>query len=115
MIDTIWWSESIAMVQQSIDTKHYLPTGGSATASPHIKYEPCKVVVRTEGICGGSPRVEGTRIPVWLVASLKWQDETIENIAKNYDLSLWQVQKAIEYASQHEQEIRAEILRNELA
>nr|WP_281719670.1 DUF433 domain-containing protein [Nitrosomonas nitrosa] len=115
MIDAVWWPESIELLQGRPVDKFLAPQYGSVAASPTVKYEPCKVIVRTEGICGGSPRIEGTRIPVRLVASLNWQGETVENIAMDYDLSLWQVRQAIEYASQHEQEIRDEIRSNELA
>lgn len=37
-------------------------------------------IVRTEGICGGSPRIRDSRIPIRVIAGLYRQGEPIQEI-----------------------------------
>ena len=76
-------------------------------AHPHI--------VRTEGFCGGSPRIRGTRISVRGIAELFRGGEPVEEIAALYThVDPAAIQDAIGYYLDHRQEIDAEIEENTL-
>src|SRR5215203_5860941 len=76
-------------------------------AHPHI--------VRTEGFCGGSPRLRGTRIPVRGIAELFRRGEQVEDIAALYThVDPAAIRDAIGYYLDHRQEIDAEIEENTL-
>jgi uncharacterized protein (DUF433 family) len=73
-------------------------------------------IVRHPRICGGSPIIRGTRITVWLLASLIRGGVTPEEIIKAYpQLELAQVYDALSYYFDHRQEIEQEIEENRLA
>ena len=71
-------------------------------------------VTRRPGVCGGSPIVEGRRIPVWQIAGALRQGRTAEQLAAEYSgrLSPAAVYDAISYYYDHQQEIDQEIWRN---
>lgn len=72
-------------------------------------------VVRTEGFCGGSPRIRGTRIPVWGIAELYKRGEPVEEISALYThVDPAAIHDAIGYYLDHRQEIDAEIEGNTL-
>ena len=72
-------------------------------------------MVCTEGFCGGSPRLRGTRIPVWQVAELFRRGEPIEEIAALYThVDPEAIRDAVAYYLDHRQEIEAEIEENTL-
>src|SRR5215210_865671 len=76
-------------------------------AHPHI--------VRTEGVCGGSPRLRGTRLAVWGIAELFRRGEPIEEISALYPhVDTAAIRDAIGYYLEHRQEIEAEIEANTL-
>ena len=76
-------------------------------AHPHI--------VRTEGFCGGSPRIRGTRLAVWGIAELFRRGEPIEEISALYPhVDPAAIHDAIGYYQDHIQEIEAEIEANDL-
>lgn len=76
-------------------------------AHPHI--------VRTEGFCGGSPRIRGTRLAVWGIAELFRRGEPIEEISALYPhVDPAAIRDAIGYYLDHRQEIEAEIEANSL-
>lgn len=73
-------------------------------------------IVRTPGICGGSARVRGTRLPVWGIMKAKREGCSDDTIIEMYPaLSLCDIAAAMEYADNHSQEIDGEIVENEMA
>ena len=75
------------------------------TEHPHI--------VRTEGICGGKPRIQGSRISVRTVAELYLAGEAAKEIADTYHhVGLAAVRSAISYYLDHRDEIDSEIEEN---
>lgn len=82
-------------------------TNPMPTDHPHI--------VRTEGVCGGSPRLRGTRLAVWGIAELFRRGEPAEEISALYDhVDPAAIRDAIGYYLEHRQEIDAEIEENTL-
>ena len=77
------------------------------TEHPHI--------VRTEGICGGRPRIRDSRISVRTVAALHLAGESAQEIATTYpQVGLAAVHDAISYYLDHREEIDSEIEGNHL-
>lgn len=73
-------------------------------------------VIRTEGVCGGSPRIRDSRIPVRAIAELYRQGEPAGEILDTYPhLGPEAIDDAIGYYLDHRQEIDAEIQANSLA
>ena len=72
-------------------------------------------VVRTEGICGGRPRIKDSRIPVSLIASFHRDGESLAEIIASYPhADPAAIQDAIGYYLDHREEIDAEIEANSL-
>ena len=68
---------------------------------------------KTKGVCGGSARLGNTRIPVWLVISLRNQGASIEKILKFYPhLFVSDIASAENYYLYNKEEIDAEIEKN---
>lgn len=64
-------------------------------------------IVRTEGVLGGAPRIEGTRVGVIHVYDLVVDgDCPPADVADQFDLSLGQVYSALAYYYEHPDEIR---------
>ena len=78
------------------------------TEHPHIERRP--------GVCGGSPVIEGTRIPVRLIVGfLKDGIMTVEEIREAYPfLSLAQIYDALSYYHDHQAEIDEELRQSTL-
>ncbi|MCP3961815.1 MAG: DUF433 domain-containing protein [bacterium] len=77
------------------------------TEHPHI--------VRTEGVCGGSPRIRGSRISVRTVAELHLAGESAQEVADTYPhVGLAAVHDAISYYLDHRDQIDAEIEGNRI-
>lgn len=71
-------------------------------------------ITSRKGICGGSPVISGTRIPVWSV--IKWYKIgfSIENIMKEFPQLLpAQVHDAFSYYYDNQPQIENEIRENE--
>lgn len=65
-------------------------------------------IVRTEGILGGDPRIEGTRISVLQVYELVAQGEHPPvDVAGQLDISLGDVYSALAYYHEHPDEMRS--------
>jgi len=65
-------------------------------------------------VCGGSPVIEGTRIPIWSI--IKWYKLglSIEEIIREFpELTPSQVYDAFSYYYDHQEEIEKEISENE--
>ena len=81
------------------------PAGDGRTEYPHV--------VRRPGLVGGRACVEGTRLAVWLLASLWRQGATVDELLAMYpDLTPAAVHSALAYAFDHQAEIDAEIAAN---
>ena len=60
----------------------------------------------TQDICGGRPRITGTRMTVADVALMRFQmNQSLEEIAGTYDLPLAAVYSAMAYYFDHREEI----------
>lgn len=60
----------------------------------------------TPGVCSGKPRIAGTRMPVAAIAKMYLEmGESVEDIAKDYDLSLASVHSAMAYYYEHREDI----------
>jgi uncharacterized protein (DUF433 family) len=78
------------------------------TEHPHI--------VRTEGICGGRPRIAGTRITVELVAVFVNEGETVDSLLDSYPhLTRAGVHDALSYYYDHKAELDHAIEENSIA
>ena len=70
----------------------------------------------TPGVCGGSARVAGTRIPVWALVEARDLGVSEAQLLLDYPtLTASNLVDAWDYARSHEEEIAAEIHRNEVA
>ena len=77
------------------------------TEHPHI--------VRTEGVCGGRPRIRHSRVSVRTIAELFRRGESPEAIAETYPrLGLPAIYDAIGYSLDHRREIEGEVEANQL-
>ena len=73
-------------------------------------------IEKTAGICGGSARISGTRIPVWLLVEARDLGVTEAQLLLDYpSLRAQDLVNAWSYAKSHRDEILAEIHENELA
>lgn len=64
-------------------------------------------IVRTEGVLGGEPRIDGTRIGVLHVYELVVEgDHSPAEIADQLDLSLGEIYSALAYYHEHPDEMR---------
>jgi uncharacterized protein (DUF433 family) len=67
-------------------------------------------------VCGGSPRVAGTRIPVRTLEEYRRLGATQEDLLRSYpSLRSEDLANAFSYADGHREEIDREILENEMA
>jgi uncharacterized protein (DUF433 family) len=89
-------------------TSHAEPSGHVAsTEHPHV--------VRTEGVCGGSPTIRATRITVRHIAILWKAGESAEDIQGAFPhLQLSWIYDAISYYLDHKQDIELEIEDNQI-
>jgi uncharacterized protein (DUF433 family) len=87
------------------------------TAKPILQDHPQDhpYIVRTEGVCGGRPRIRDSRIAVRTIAGLYRQGEPVGEILDTYPhLDPAAVDDAIGYYLDHRGEIDAEIEANSL-
>src|SRR5437016_186089 len=72
---------------------------------------PIKYIVQTPGICGGAPRIDGTRITVdWIVGQMIYAGRTLDEMIEDYahiPLTAAQIYAALAYYYDHEAEIDA--------
>ncbi len=67
-------------------------------------------VIRREGVQGGSPIIEGTRIPVSTIIVWYKQGKDVDEIVELYPhLTLAQVHDALSYYFDHQEEMEKEI------
>jgi uncharacterized protein (DUF433 family) len=71
-------------------------------------------IVKTNDVLGGDPRIEGHRIGVYHVYRRYVEgDDTPEEIATSYDISVAEVHVALAYAFSHPEEMRTIEARNQ--
>jgi type III restriction enzyme len=72
------------------------------------------LIATTSGVCGGSARLTGTRIPVWTLVCMRQSGIPDEGILRSYPaLDPANLKAAWEYAGSHAEEIEREIRENE--
>ncbi len=87
----------------------------AATIEPETHRTEHPHIVRTEGICGGRPRIRGSRISVRTVAALHIAGESAQEMTTTYpQVGLAAVYDAISYYLDHRAEIDSEIEGNRL-
>jgi uncharacterized protein (DUF433 family) len=93
--------EAIARLEARVVELSSREWGKIRTDHPHI--------VRVQGVCGGRPVIEGTRLSVKLIVGWSRMGMTPEEIAAQYpDVSAVQVADALAYYQDHPEEIEAE-------
>lgn len=70
------------------------------------------VIEKTPGVCGGEPRIAGTRIAVRTIVALHRSGRSKDELTSDYGLTTEQVEAAMSYAENHGDEIEALIERN---
>lgn len=88
--------------------------------APHEKEEffrrafGSKGIVKTPNICGGSARIDGTRIPVWSIEALRRLGASEDRLLQAYpSLNRFDLADARYYVEQNREEIEQEIRENE--
>jgi uncharacterized protein (DUF433 family) len=70
---------------------------------------PINHIVKTPGVCGGTPRIAGTRITVdWIVGQMIYAGQTLEEMLTDYahiPLTPAQIHAALAYYYDHQVEI----------
>jgi uncharacterized protein (DUF433 family) len=98
-IDSVW--EAITRLEARVAEISAREPGKIRTDHPHI--------VRVQGVCGGRPVIEGTRLSVKLIVGWARMGMTPEEIAAHYpDVSIVQITDALAYYKDHPEEIEAE-------
>jgi len=98
-IDSI--QEVITRLEARIGELSSREWGKIRTDHPHI--------VRVQGVCGGHPVIEGTRLSVKLIVGWSRMGMTPEEIAAQYpDVSTAQIADVLAYYRDHPEEIEAE-------
>jgi uncharacterized protein (DUF433 family) len=70
-------------------------------------------IEKTPGVCGGSARIAGTRIPDWLLEALRRGGRTDDELLSAYpSLTTEELAHAWCYAQQHPEEMNREIAAN---
>lgn len=66
------------------------------------------LIVKTPGTCGGQARLNGHRIPVWMLERYRRMGHTAEDIVRKImtHITVEQVEAAWEYAAKHKAEVR---------
>src|SRR5437773_1397248 len=84
-------------------------TGTRPTGHPYV--------VRSAGTCGGRARIDGTRIPVWLVVSaIVRGGMTPEEFLESYShLRLYQVYDALSFYYDHRVEVQRDLREQDAA
>ena len=98
-IDSIW--EAITRLETRVAEISAREPGKIRTDHSHI--------VRVQGVCGGRPVIEGTRLSVKLIVGWARMGMRPEKIVAQYsDVSIVQIADALAYYEDHPEEIEAE-------
>ena len=75
-----------------------------------IASQPTRHIERRPGVQGGDPCIAGTRIPVWVLAAMHKQGDTVDDVLEAYpNLTAAQVHAAFSYYYDHRAELDAVI------
>ena len=75
---------------------------------------PGRAIVRTPGVVGGSARIDGSRIPVWVLVNFRKLGLTDKELLEDYpSLIQGDLNNAWAYFEQHKAEIEQDIFTNE--
>ena len=86
-----------------------------ATLEPETRPTEHPHVVRTEGVCGGRPRIKDSRLAVWTIAEIYLAGESAQQIAATHShVDPAAIYDAISYYLDHREEIDVEIEANRL-
>ncbi len=78
--------------------------------------DPSSGIEKTPEICGGKPRIKGTRIPAWLLEQMRQAGSTEAEILRCYPtLHAADLVNAWRYIDSHKVEIQQQIRENEEA
>jgi uncharacterized protein (DUF433 family) len=73
-----------------------------------------KGIEKTAGVCGGSARIENTRIPVWVLVNARRIGVTESELLQDYPtLTAQNLANAWNYFDSHKEEVELEIDENE--
>jgi len=98
-VDSVW--EAVTRLEARVAEIVAREPGKIRTDHPHI--------VRVQGVCGGRPVIEGTRLSVKLIVGWTRMGMTPDEIAALYsDVSVVQIVSALVYYEDHPEEIEAE-------
>ena len=105
-LDPVEREQLFVVLYGKIFSQERLPKNDSQPAFPSI--------VATPGICGGSPRVIRTRIPVWVLERMRQRSIADSDILRSFPaLRAVDLVQAWSYADQHRESIAQEIQENE--
>lgn len=68
-----------------------------------------RAIVRTEGTCSGAVRFDGTRLPLWVIASRWKSGATDKEVMYEYDLDQGALDAARAYMAAHPEEVRRDL------
>jgi uncharacterized protein (DUF433 family) len=72
------------------------------------------MITKTDGVCGGSACIKGTRIPVWVLVNYFRLGQTMEQLVDGYpSLKPADIESALAYYRENKEEIDREIEENE--
>ena len=75
-----------------------------------IASQPTPYIEQRPDVQGGDPCIAGTRMPVWVLAAIHKQGDTVEDVLEAYpNLSAAQVHAALSYYYEHRAEMDAVI------
>lgn len=97
---------ALQQLEQRVALVESLEPGKIRTDHPHI--------VRVQGVCGGRPIIEGTRISVKAIVDWAKQGLSVEEVQEQYPfLASEQIEDALAYYDDHPEEIDAEFQEEE--
>ena len=97
------WCSDVAYEMAKVQDILAVHSGSTGT-------EPEPTIVRTPGICGGSARIAGTRIPVWTLYELWRMGASDQDVLSAYpSLSDAQLRAARDYVERHRDEIARDV------
>jgi uncharacterized protein (DUF433 family) len=111
--DSPFIAQLVGIARSEVDTlKEQFATHRVAVLDPRR----AKGIEKTEGVCGGSARIAGTRIPVWQLVEARDLGASEARLLLDYPgLRAEDLVNAWSYAKSHRDEIVAEVLENEVA
>lgn len=90
------------------------PTAVAAVDATDARACAGRRIVSIAGVCGGAPCLEGTRVPVWVLARARDFNKTLDEFLLDYPfLSEADLRSAWDYADAHVDEIQRAIQENE--